>query len=317
MQPYRAACVRVLLCALLLCPTLASAADPLTPGETAAGMRAGEQRSFVEVRGDRLSVRLEGVPWGGVLTELERQTGLPFHLQGFLAGTVTEAFEALPLEQGLRRLLRHVNFILLYAGAKDTPRAGSHVAQVWILPKRDGGRSDIAQAPHPPVRGAEDPLESLITTALAAEAQREEREQAMAALAAYRDPRARGALLQALQDPEEHVRWSTVAALTTVRDEAAADLLSHALLEDASADLRAGAADALGKIASPRAIDALQRALGDESAGVRQSAVEALGMIGGAQATEALKSALGDADPDVTEVAAAVVQHLTSVGSSD
>jgi len=316
MQPSHAAYFRVLLCTLLLCPPLASAADPLRPGETEAARRTGKHRSFVEVRGDRLSVQLAEVPWSEVLQELERQTGLAFHLQGSLEETVTAAFEALPLAQGVRRLLRHTNCILIYAGAQNPHKSGRHLAQVWILPQRDGGQSDTAQAPPPPGRGAEVPLEALLQTARAAEP-REEREQAVAALAAYRDPRAQDAVLQALQDTEEHVRWSTVAALSTVRDAAAVDPLSHALLEDASADLRAGAADALGEIASPRALAALQRALGDEAVEVRQSVVEALGRIGGEQAIVALQSALGDADPDVQNMAAAVLQQLTSGGARD
>ena len=139
---------------------------------------------------------------------------------------------------------------------------------------------------------------------------------ALAAPATH-DPRVMDALLQALQAPEEHVRWSAVAALTLVRDEAAVDPLSQVLLEDASADLRAGAAEALGEIASPHAIEALQQALGDEVTEVRQSAVEALGMIGGAQAIEALQSALGDADPAIQDMAAAVLQQLTSGGARD
>ena len=58
--------------------------------------------------------------------------------------------------------------------------------------------------------------------------------------------------------------------------------------------MRRGAAEALGKLGDPIAVDPLITVLRDEDSGVRRNAAEALGEIGDARASEALIKALRD-----------------------
>jgi len=57
-------------------------------------------------QGGRFSVEVHHAPWDAVLQPLERLTGIEILVRGPLIGTLTHTFEALPLEQGLRRLFR-------------------------------------------------------------------------------------------------------------------------------------------------------------------------------------------------------------------
>ncbi|KPK84884.1 MAG: hypothetical protein AMJ81_04600 [Phycisphaerae bacterium SM23_33] len=76
-----------------------------------------------------------------------------------------------------------------------------------------------------------------------------------------------------------------------------------------SSDVRAAAAEALGRIGDGRAVPALSRALKDRHEWVRYKVTRALGRIGGPQAVDALVKALED------EIEAETSLLLTAVGS--
>lgn len=83
----------------------------------AAARAAGEQ--VVEYRNDRLTVRLTAMPLAAALDEVARATGAT--VRGRLDrpdGDVTASFEALPLDEGLRRLLPRQAFALKYEGER-------------------------------------------------------------------------------------------------------------------------------------------------------------------------------------------------------
>jgi HEAT repeat protein len=75
-------------------------------------------------------------------------------------------------------------------------------------------------------------------------------------------------------------------------------------------DKRVAAADALGKLGDPRAVEPLVSALGDDRAGVRCAAAEALGKLSDTRAIEPLIKALGDGDYDVRGAAAGALGKL-------
>jgi HEAT repeat protein len=74
--------------------------------------------------------------------------------------------------------------------------------------------------------------------------------------------------------------------------------------------VRRAAAEALGQIGDPRAVEALTSALDDESAAARQAAAEALGQIGDPDAVEPLIGALNDQNAKVRVAAAAALDGL-------
>lgn len=166
------------------------------------------------------------------------------------------------------------------------------------------------------------------------------REQALAALAGMRDPRAIPGLLRALRDSSAGVREQALNALAQfdtaeaadgilsalkdqspdVREHAArhvAALASRgrlndpkyvasltALLKDAAPDVRVQAVVALGRMRRQEGVASLLPMLKDMNTDVREQTAVALGIIADPTAIDALTAALKDAEPDVREQAA-------------
>jgi hypothetical protein len=141
---------RVLRLALTLCcwGTLTSIgpcpAASLNPQAPAPEARVAAPQPVIEWHGDRLSVQLRNAPWAVVLQELERHTGIRIRVKGSLPETLTQEFEALPLEQGLRQLFRKVTSIFFYAPGPPAGTAAAQLTEVWLVPRDEGG------APRPP-----------------------------------------------------------------------------------------------------------------------------------------------------------------------
>ncbi len=84
------------------------------------------------------------------------------------------------------------------------------------------------------------------------------------------------ALLDALDDPEENVRWFAVESLSKLSVAEAGPNISAVLRGDESARVRSIAATALGELGQPAGALALKEALSDPSERVRQDAAAAL-----------------------------------------
>ncbi|HYE34770.1 NACHT domain-containing protein [Methylocaldum sp.] len=129
------------------------------------------------------------------------------------------------------------------------------------------------------------------------------------ALGELKDPRTLDALLQALGDEKQDVRWAAASALGQLKDPRTLDALLQAL-GDEKEDVRWAAARALGELKDPRTLDALLQALGDEKEDVRSAAVWALGELKDPRALDALLQALGDENQDVRWLAAQALGEL-------
>lgn len=93
------------------------------------------------------------------------------------------------------------------------------------------------------------------------------------------------------RDPDLEVRLFTANILSEIRERAGLPLLS-ALIKDSDPNVRAAAAEAVGRIGGPGAASMLSEALSDES-WVAAAAVSALGDIGGEGELELLYACLG------------------------
>jgi len=102
----------------------------------------------------------------------------------------------------------------------------------------------------------------------------------------------------ALRDEDCWVCLLAAEALGKIGDPRAVDPLIVALQDEASG-VRGNAATALGMIGDPRAVDPLIVALQDEDSDVRWHAATALSMIGDLRTVEPLITALGNADWNV------------------
>jgi hypothetical protein len=138
-------------CCLGILTSLAAAlpAADLPPHPPEPQTREEAPRAVITFRDGCLSVSTHGAPWEEVLQELERYTGVQIRVKGPLAGTLTQAFEALPLERALRRLFREVNTVFFYAPGLPPDTSVGRLAQVWLWPRED---QTVAEW-HPSPRG--------------------------------------------------------------------------------------------------------------------------------------------------------------------
>jgi hypothetical protein len=272
----------------------------------------------VHVEDGRLAVRLRDAPLGDVLVAVGRASGVAVSLGETAPERVTLAFAAVPLEDGLRRILGARSFVLVYA---NDPRGRPTLARLRVLEAPRAAPVSEGQPRHDEAP----PAECVTAASLAAETGRHDtaavaplartlfeetegsrRAEAAVALGRTWSPDAVAPLSQAvMEDGDASVRLAAVDALARTWDESAVDPLALALLGDPDAAVREHAARALGETWSAAAVEPLIEALLEDSHWqVRDGAARALGETGGAEAIMPLAQALHDDDGSVRESAA-------------
>jgi HEAT repeat protein len=118
------------------------------------------------------------------------------------------------------------------------------------------------------------------------------------ALRRLRDGRAVLPVVELLRHPRDVIRARAAEALGQIGDPAALDSLTDLLQRDFTAKVQAAAAKALGELKDPQAIPALELAL-QHSSHVRCKALIALGEIGGKRALRSLIELTEDPAPTV------------------
>lgn len=127
------------------------------------------------------------------------------------------------------------------------------------------------------------------------------------------DGRMVGALVVALRDPNLEVRMTAAQALGSLDDPRAVDALLEALRSDADAGVRKMAAWALGEIESPRGVAGLSQAVrSDGSIEVRAMAAWALGEIESPEGVAPLGGALRDSSVEVRRMAVWALGEIES-----
>jgi hypothetical protein len=76
---------------------------------------AAADEYVIQYADDLLTVRVTKAPVGDVLNEILRQAGAELHGQLRNSGDITVAFDRVPIQEGLHRLLGDQNFMLVYA----------------------------------------------------------------------------------------------------------------------------------------------------------------------------------------------------------
>jgi hypothetical protein len=262
----------------------------------------------VEVRDDLLTVKVQQMPLEQVLKEVAQQSGIRLRIQGSLAEPVSVVFEDLPLDDGLKRLLKDRNFVLMYTRG---PAGAAPQQLTEVLVFSTAPASTLARRPEPesargPARaGATGGQQQGGWSALISKGLQDGdpavRKEVIEQLGALGDKRAVEPLIRALGDENAEVRTSATSALEDIRDERAIEPLGRALLTDTDEVVRAQAAQALAYIGGEHALAALEAALQDKSTEVRERVVEALISIGGERASALLQQVSADMQVDVQE----------------
>lgn len=114
-------------------------------GKSSEGQGAGPLlRSAVTIEGGKLSVWLREAKVRDVMEAIARQSGIEIIFVGQAAQTtLTESFSGLPLEDGLRRLLRGKSYMLMYS---ETERE-SRITKVFVLFRTDEPGEEAGEPP--------------------------------------------------------------------------------------------------------------------------------------------------------------------------
>jgi HEAT repeats len=301
---------------ILTCLAAALPAADLPPHPLEPQTREEAPRAVITFRDGRLSVSLHAATWEEVLPTLERHTGIQIRVDGSLAGTLTQEFEALPLEQGLRRLFRDANVLLFYSRGMELGTAGERLVRVWLFPKERGAPEGMQahappsgltaaarqEAPKPGEEAVEGVLRPDEVTAegdVAVEEQDpSERLRELDTFAREGDT---AALQQGLLDPDEGVRTQALELLAQREGQGATDVLVG-LTRSGEPEMRLQALSLLNEIEQAdetTVLSALRAGAADGDADVQRYAIEALAAQGSPDAMAYLRQALRNPDPAV------------------
>lgn len=223
-------------------------------------------RSIVSVKDGRLSVRTQNHLLGWVLEEISSQGRIAIIVADGVQGQrIAAQFEDLPLEEGLRQLLRDHDIFFFYTGAAKTANS---LSVVWVYPR---GRGRGLEPVPPEVWASTKEVEGNL-----AHPDPDVRSRAVEALVERKGDRAMDVVLKALKDKENRVRVQALYAAVISGVELPADSLIGLALRDPSPDIRFLALRALE--GRPQAREIAKAAQADPSSHVRNKAREILGL---------------------------------------
>lgn len=269
-----------------------------TGGVAAERQEGAEPTIQLTVQGDKVSAKIERASLGDVLAELARQADLTVYITSSDAKqTVSAKFEALPLTEGIQRLLQDKSYALITAptlSAEGKP-SGQRVAKIRVLSQGEAyttikGRQETTptESPSPP-ESPDKALAELKRDALEA-SDTTTRLEALKKLSALRGQVEDGALaaivVPALRDTAPEVRGRALRLLPRVMlaEEGGMNHLAEMAQKDASPQLRAAALGYLAVIPDAAVQGHLQQALQDPDQMVRDKAQRLLSQLQSTQA---------------------------------
>jgi hypothetical protein len=200
-----------------------SLALPLIEWSAAAAQDAPAHISAT-MREGRVTLAARDASLRAVLAEFGRASGIEIHLEPSVAAeeSTTIAFDRMAPEDGLRRLLRAKNFILVYSG--------SALAEVRAYPEgrnADAPPAPPARSPRLPARSARPPV-GTEADSTSEEAARREAVRLRAQALGHPDPDERAAgLAELAAGDDEHLALRTAA--NVLETERVPDVLERAL----------------------------------------------------------------------------------------
>lgn len=237
---------------------------------------------LLSIRDNALSAKIENAPLGEVLKELARQAHLEVYLRGSSAEEkVSARFDNLPLEEGIKRLLKGKDYTLTY---DRTMPASSRVAEIRVISNGSGPITKISdEAASVPT--AKDPtgerpksleeksIEELVREALQAPDPAARTAALKALVGREEEAKTLPTAVSALRDQDPQVRGAALEVLQGINATTATEPLVEMALKDASPQLRLEALEELvGRSEPQAALDYLKQALEDGDPQIRSRA---------------------------------------------
>lgn len=255
-----------------------------------ANPSTGEDAIDIKFSNGQLSATLKNSSLEKVLKEIMTQSGARIWLNDSIDGTVTAEFQSLPIREGVQRILKDRNYAFVYSihDGKEGKLSIVNISKSKEIStnEKESPLKKPPTKPVPPVVKKDKPKKDTISFETLAK--------------------------DALEHEDSGKREDAIIALGESKDPRAIEIISKALANDPSEDVRLSAIDALVDIGDKNIIDPLSGALNDRDPWVRESAVEALGEIGGEAAIEYIKNALNDEDGSVRELAQEILEELNT-----
>ncbi len=264
-------------CGLSIAMSAAAFADPnnLTPsiGRPAASNptsdagQASQQNSQISFSDGRLSANFKNLPLSRLADQISHKAAVAVLLQdGVGSQLVSASFKKLPVDEGLRQVLRTQDVFFFYGVDEKPPPA---LKAVWIYPKGRGR----GLAPVPPEKwGSTGELSALL-----ADKDPQVRGQAIQTLVERKGGSAKGDVLKALHDGNAQVRATALYAALRSAVDLSPEELSGLALHDDSADVRFLALQALSN--SPDVRPIAEEAVHDPSEVVSNQALAILNRL--------------------------------------
>lgn len=226
---------------------------------------AAAERYVIAVSGGKLTVSLRARPLTKVLDQLATRSGVAIVVEGLEERRVTAEFKDLPLDQGLRELLKDVDAFFFYGTSKG---AGAALQVVWVYAP---GRGKGLQPVPPDSWASTKELEEQM-----ADRDASMRSDAVEGLIERKGNRALDVVLKALKDEDEQVRMRAMYGAFNSGLELPVDTLVSAL-KDSSRHVRFLALDSAADRPEGRTL--AEAALSDPDIHVRTRAREILGPV--------------------------------------
>lgn len=248
------------------------------------GLRAPSGNARIAFKDGQLSVDFKNLPLENIGDELSHKGGIALvFMDNAASQKVSATFQKLPIDEGLRRILRDQDVFYFYTsdGSKT-----STLRAVWIYPK--GKARGVAPVP-PDQWGSNKDLAAQLVSSNPAT-----RGQAAETLIQRKGDAATDVLLRALDDKDAQVRERALYASMQSGVEVPASVLNK-LTQDNSADVRFLALHALSDSNSPDARSVAEQLSSDSSEAVRSEARDIISRLDakGGESQPPLQSANG------------------------
>ena len=247
----------------------------------------GEEIFEVKFENGQLSVKLKNSPLEKVLKEIMSQSGAKIWLNDSIDTTITIEFQNLPIEEGVRKIIKNKNYAFVFAPHESKDGKLSIISSHKSKETAVKGKDVLSKKP------VQKPVQPAVKKGKPKKERRSFEE----------------LVKEALENPSADKREDAIIALGETKDKKAIEVISKALTNDASEDVRLSCIDALLEIGDKSVVDVVSVALKDKEPWVRESAVEALGELGGEAAVELIKNALNDDDGSVRELAKEILEE--------
>jgi hypothetical protein len=248
----------------------AAAVKPGPAYPAASGPQGGALEVVVE--SSLLSVRISGASLSDVLQVIGQRAGVTIVVRGDLALPVVQSFTNLPLDEGIRRLIRGHSAVFIYGadGASNGPAPDTRLAEVWVTAFSGRASQSAATAPRSPaiVSGNMEPQPARAAAVLPPSG----RGAGQLAAATERDS---GPEWPALRDKNPGVRLQAIQGVLRDQGTRSVDAIAEVLWTDPAPHVRRAALQALASMNTEEARGVVTAALSDGDPVIRNAAARA------------------------------------------